>query len=99
MKTSSINVKVDEKLKSNALDVLDSLGLSLTNAIRIYLTQIVLTDGIPFEIKRHKHNEETLSAINEAILISEDKIFSKSYKSFEEALEDLDLDEQINTNN
>lgn len=92
MKTSSINVKVDEKLKSNALEVLNYLGLSLTDAIRIYLNQIVLNNGIPFDVKLHKYNSKTIAAMEEAKLISEGKIKSKTYDSFTEALKELDID-------
>lgn len=63
MKRSSINVKVNEKLKSNAVEVLNYLGLSLTDAIRIYLNQIVLNNGIPFDVKLHKYSNETIAAI------------------------------------
>ncbi len=93
MKTSSINVRVDENLKSSVLEVLDNLGLSLTDAIKIYLKQIVMNEGIPFEIRKPKYNSETIAAMEEARLISEGKIEAKRYNSFKEAMIDIDLDD------
>lgn len=93
MKTSSINIRVDENLKSGALEVLDALGLSLTDAIKVYLKQIVMNESIPFELKLPKYNAETIAAMEEARLISEGKIKVKTYSSVREMFDELDAED------
>lgn len=46
-----IQVKVDDDLKTKADDLFEELGIDITTAIRIFLTQAVADGGIPFEIK------------------------------------------------
>jgi len=50
-KTATIQARVDAKTKSRAVAVLKALGLNITEAVNIYLRQIVLTKSIPFEVK------------------------------------------------
>lgn len=49
-KTSTINVRLTPQLKKDAEEIFDRLGLSMTNAIEIYLRQVVIRGGIPFDI-------------------------------------------------
>ena len=48
---ATIQVRTDAKLKKNAQQVLEHLGLDLSSAINVYLRQIVITGSIPFEIR------------------------------------------------
>ena len=50
-KTATIQTRVDPKIKRNAQKILSTLNISMSEAISIYLTQITLNKGIPFEIK------------------------------------------------
>ena len=45
-------VRIDDKIKKEVTPILDDLGLSLSEAINIYLHQIKLNNGIPFNLKR-----------------------------------------------
>ena len=49
---STIQVRVDDELKSKSDALFKDLGTDITTAIRIFLTQAVATNGFPFEIKR-----------------------------------------------
>lgn len=46
-----INVNVDKKVKEEAIQVLNNLNLTLTEAIELYLKEIIKYNGIPFKIK------------------------------------------------
>ena len=46
--TSAINVQVDSETKRKATEILNSLGLSMSSAINIFLKQVIKKDGIPF---------------------------------------------------
>lgn len=63
MKTQVINARVEPKLKSSAEKIFKSLGMSTTDAISIFLSQVVLNKGLPFEVKIP--NKETRAAIAE----------------------------------
>ena len=65
--TSAVNVNVDRKIKDDATKVLKSLGLNMSTAINMFLTQVVKKDGIPFEITN-------------AIKSSKVKLYKKEYK-------------------
>ncbi len=45
-------VRIDDNIKKEVVPILDDLGLSLSEAINIFLHQIKLNNGIPFSIKR-----------------------------------------------
>lgn len=55
---STIQVRVDEDLKSKADALFKELGTDTTNAIRMFLTQAVAYGGIPFEIKKFNKTNE-----------------------------------------
>ena len=45
-------VRINDDIKKEVTPILEDLGLSLSEAINIFLHQIKLNNGIPFEIKR-----------------------------------------------
>ncbi len=50
-KTATIQTRVDPKIKKSAQSILKTLNISMSEAISMYLSQITLHKGIPFEIK------------------------------------------------
>lgn len=50
-RTSNVFARVEPQLKEQAEDVLDKLGIPMSNAIGLFLRQVVLQRGIPFEMK------------------------------------------------
>lgn len=60
---ATVNVRVPEKVKTEAEHVLSELGIKMTEAINIYLRQIALHGGMPFEIRLP--NEETVKAMRD----------------------------------
>lgn len=88
-KTSSIHVRVEPKVKEEAEKILDTLGMTPAEAINIYLKQIILHCGIPFEIKAPQFSDEMLEALKEAEEIEKHPENYKSYKTVEDFMEDL----------
>ncbi len=62
-KTGYINARVEPKLKKRAEAVLDKIGLSTTDAVTMFLKQVVAQKGLPFPAK--VPNRETIRAIEE----------------------------------
>jgi len=50
-KTAVIQTRVDPEIKQHAQMILKKLNISMSEAISMYLSQITLQNGIPFEIK------------------------------------------------
>jgi DNA-damage-inducible protein J len=50
-KTAFLTARIEPKLKARASRVLAKLGLSATDAITMFLRQVVLCDGLPFEVR------------------------------------------------
>ena len=63
-KTATIQTRVDPTVKQNAQIILKKLNISMSEAISMYLSQITLHNGIPFEIKIP--NEITAKTLKES---------------------------------
>ena len=49
--TSTLHLRIDETLKANAEAILAQLGLTSSDAIKLFYRQVELNGGLPFEIK------------------------------------------------
>lgn len=50
-RTSNIFARVEPEIKEQAELVLDRLGIPMSNAIGLFLRQVILQRGIPFDMK------------------------------------------------
>jgi DNA-damage-inducible protein J len=48
---ANLNIRVDDVLKSQVEEVLDSIGMSLSTATTIFLKQVIRYNGIPLELR------------------------------------------------
>lgn len=62
-KRVKVQARMEESLKQSAEEVFEKLGVSPTEAIRIFYTQVSIQRGFPFELKLP--NETTLAALEE----------------------------------
>lgn len=85
---STIHIRTNEKTKKSAQQILGKLGLDLSTAINMYLMQIIIKKGIPFEILTENGMTE---AEEEAILkeIEWAKKHGKKYTSTKEMFKDI----------
>ena len=63
-KTETIRARVEPALKREAEAVLKKIGLTSSEAITLFLTQVKLTKCLPFAVRIP--NKQTKRAINEA---------------------------------
>lgn len=47
---STIQVRIDEKMKKQSQKILEEIGMDLSGAIKIYLKQIIIKEGLPFKV-------------------------------------------------
>jgi addiction module RelB/DinJ family antitoxin len=50
-KNETLHIRVNDVVKSKAEKTLEALGLSISEAVNMFLHQIPLTGGLPFEVK------------------------------------------------
>jgi len=50
-RTATIQARIDPEVKKDAQAIFNKLNISMSEAISLYLTQVALQKGIPFEIK------------------------------------------------
>ena len=63
-KSAEIRSRIEPGLKEQSAEVLASLGLDMSDAIRLFLRQVVEVQGLPFEVR--KPNAKTVAAMIEA---------------------------------
>lgn len=83
-KTTTIQIRVDEKLKAQANEVLSQLNITMSQAIKMFLSQIVHRDGIPIDLRLP--NTEILKRIEEG----EKGIGMREASSVEELMKELE---------
>jgi len=57
-KDSVVRARIDAKLKAEAVRVLADCGIELSDAIRLFLQQVVLREAIPFPIEATRRIEQ-----------------------------------------
>lgn len=90
---TTINIRTDDKLKKAAGKIFKDVGLDMSNAVKLFLYQVVITKAIPFPIRTVNgftvaEEKRMLKDIEEAKKeIKAGK--RKLYKSAEEMMKDL----------
>lgn len=90
MATVPTQVRIDEELKKQSMELFAQLGIDMSSAMNMFLKQCVMRGGLPFAVEIPQYRSEILEAMEEARRISKDPN-TKRYSSFAEALEDLDV--------
>ena len=70
-KTSSVFARVEPEIKEQAEQVLDQLGIPMSNAIGLFLNQVVLQRGIPFEVKLPLSKPKSVGSMSNSELTDE----------------------------
>lgn len=89
MATIPTQIRIDEATKKQAVELLEGLGINLSDAVNMFLKQVVMRGGIPFEVKYPEYRQEVVDAMEEAKQLSRNSD-TRRYRSFKEALEDID---------
>ena len=62
--TTMIHVRVDEEIKAQAAETLAGMGLTVSDAVRVFLMRVVADQQLPFDLRAP--NAETRAAMQEA---------------------------------
>ena len=90
MATIPTQVRIDEDLKRQSVELFSQLGIDMSSAVNMFLKQCVMRGGLPFAVEVPQYKSEVYEAMEEARRISRDPD-TKRYSSFAKALEDLDI--------
>ena len=91
-KTANLNIRIDPETKSGAERLFSSFGITITDAVNIFLHQSLMVGGLPFEVRQPRYNAETEAAMWQARDIANGKKAAKGYSSAKELLEELDAE-------
>ena len=64
MSSTMVHIRIDETIKQQASETLQAMGLTLSDAVRVFLTRVVADKQIPFDLRAP--NSDTLTAMKEA---------------------------------
>lgn len=81
-KTASVFVRIDPRTKEKAEKILNELGISASTAINMFYKQIIIQNGMPFDVK----NSNKISNISQEDL---DEVI------FEASKQDMTIAEEI----
>lgn len=89
---STIQLRVDDELKTKSDNLFKELGTDTTTAIRIFLSQAVSVNGFPFEIK--KKTDNPFASLSEEDILKKLEISRKhaaegKYRDADEVIGDI----------
>ncbi len=87
MKDKVLHVRVNNDIKLEAEEILNSLGINMSVAVNMFLKRVCIEKGLPFKLGYEDYNDETKEAIKEGFMIAESE---EGYNTVEEMLKDLD---------
>ena len=93
-KSANLHIRIDPETKASAEQLFSSFGITISDAVTMFLRQSVMVNGLPFELRQPRYNAETEAAIQEARDIMSGKIEAKSYTTLEEFYADLENDDE-----
>ena len=88
-KTANFNMRIDEQKKNSVEQLYQTLGITLPQAVNMFLSQSLLVGGLPFDVKLPRYNKETEDAMKEAIQLTNDPT-AKRYATFADAIKDIE---------
>jgi DNA-damage-inducible protein J len=77
-RTSMLHVRVDDDTKEQATAALDAMGLSVSDAVRIFLKRVVADQAFPLELK-------VPNALTRAAMAEADEMIAKGRARFQDA--------------
>ncbi len=87
---STLSIRIEEKTKKEATKTLTALGLDMSSAVKMFLNQVVIEQGIPFKPTRtprevrEEYEKEAVWALKYG------KRYSNATEMFEDIMKETD---------
>jgi len=88
-KVANVYVRVKPEIKERAEQVFDNFGMTISEAVNIFLHKAIMVGGIPFEVRPITPNAETMEAMREVELMEQDHSIGKGYSDVGEMMKEL----------
>ena len=90
-KSATLSIRTDPAVKAQAEAIYQGFGITLTDAVNIFLRKSIMEGGLPFDMRQP--NAETISALREAEDIIAGRVDAKRYGSARELFAELDAED------
>lgn len=90
IKTANLNMRLEAQKKTDAETLYEALGMTLPQAVNMFITQSLLVGGLPFDVKLPRYNKETEDAMQEARDIASGKVETKTYSPLSEFVKEME---------
>ena len=96
-RTSSVFARVEPEIKEQAEQVLNQLGIPMSNAIGLFLRQIIIQRGIPFDVRLPARKPVAIGAMSAAELNTElekgyDDVVAGRFHDLDDIVADIQRD-------
>ena len=91
-RSAVLNLRIEPDVKRDAEELFGNFGLTVTDAVNVFLRQSIMHGGFPFEIIRSRPNAVTQAAIKEAEVLMTNPN-AKTFSNMEALKADLMSDE------
>lgn len=85
---STLSIRIEEKTKREATKTLAALGLDMSSAVKMFLNQVVIEQGIPFKPSRNPKQIKAEWDNEAAMALKHGKRYSSSEDLFKDILEE-----------
>jgi DNA-damage-inducible protein J len=82
-------MRLDPDVKAESERLFSGFGMTLSEAVNIFLHKSLQVGGLPFDVRQERYNAETEDAMREACDIMAGKAEAKRYASVDELFEDV----------
>jgi len=90
MKTTTLTTRVDPDIKAQAEATVAPLGITLSQAVNIFLHRLIAEGGLPFDLRQPRYDKEVEAAMREVDDILAHRVQAKTYSSVDEMMDDLE---------
>lgn len=87
---STLSIRIEEKTKREANKTLAALGLDMSSAVKLFLNQVVIEQGIPFKPSRTPREIREEYDKEVAWALKHGKRYSSAAKMFEDIMKEND---------
>ena len=87
---STLSIRIEEKTKKEATKTLAALGLDMSSAVKMFLNQVVIEQGIPFKPTRTPREIREEYDREVAWALKYGKRYTSAEKMFEDILKEVD---------
>jgi DNA-damage-inducible protein J len=88
-KDANLYIRVKPDIKSQAEQIFSSFGITVSDAVNIFLHKAIMVGGLPFDVRSSIPNIETLEAMREVDEMKRNPSLGKSYTDVDVMIKEL----------